>query len=704
MVNPKNVVGIDVGGTFTDISVFMRDHERMIVDKVPTTPENLTHGIIAAFEKVANKVDNLDMEHAVLGTTVGTNAVLMRRGTKCVLLVTQGFRDILYIMRAKKPLVNDFNIDKPKPIITGEAVIEVQERIDAKGNIIQPLADNEIERVVERIEQTDADSVAVCFLHSYKNPLHEKYISKALKKINRDISITLSSDVSPQIGEYERCSTTAIEAYIKPILLTHLNAVSRGLEQRGVLDMFVIQSNGGVMRADESERRAISTLNSGPAAGVVGAAQIVKEIGIKNCISFDMGGTTCDVAIVRGGEPLLTELSQIDLVAPITSYNYTGLPVLSPTIDVVSVGAGGGSIARLDRAGVLQVGPESAGANPGPVCYGLGGDIPTVTDAHLLLGHLSSVDVQADRYKLNEQIAIKAMRTKVADPLGMSVEEVSRGILEISNTKMSNAIRNISIERGSDSREFTLVAFGGAGPLHAVEIARMLGIQQVLIPVAPGTFSAAGALASDLKYDFTRTNFHTLRPSAPMTPIFETYKQMEHGLPKIFSSSASNGHDIELSHQAVARYRGQGYGLEMKVSKSILEEGKQNRLVKHFHNIHERYYGYCRSEETVELVTLRIIAMRKFGIDLIDALRKLETEVGRQPNTIRERKVWHDGDFELWPVYWRTNLARKQNVIGPAIIEETTSTTIIPTQSVGQIDSFGNILISLESEKGSTDV
>ena len=505
-------LGVDVGGTFTDLALYDADTNRLEFAKTPSTPDNQAVGVAAGIAELARRYGVMpeQVDFFIHGTTVATNTLLERKGAVTALVVTAGFRDVLQIGRQERPSLYDWRIRRPEPLAPRRLRFEVAERVVHTGEVLTPLTGAEIDRVVARLAAADVDAIAVCLLHSYANPAHERALGEALRRSLPGVTVALSHEVLPEFKEYERMSTTAINAYVSPVMERYLRRLEHTISDAGLKsELYIMQSNGGTMGVETAIERPVHTIMSGPAAGVIGAAAIARQAGHANAISIDMGGTSFDVSLCYQGEVRQTQESEIER-----------LPIRVPMVDVHTLGAGGGSIAWIDAGGALRVGPSSAGAVPGPACYGSGGTQATVTDANVVLGRLGESGLLGGAMPLDAALARMAVRERIADPLGIGVEEAAEGIVQVVNASMVKGIRVVSVSKGYDPREFCLVAFGGAGPLHASELAEEMDIPRVLVPVAPGVTSALGLLVADLRHDFART---VLRPGTDITPRELTY-------------------------------------------------------------------------------------------------------------------------------------------------------------------------------------
>ncbi len=651
-------LGVDVGGTFTDLVALWEGD--LITAKVPSTPKDQSVGVMNAVE--TSEVGPSAVAALAHGMTVATNALLERRGAKTALVTTEGFRDVLEIARQDRPSLYDLTEDRPPPLVPRELRFTVKERMGSQGEI-SALDEESLEEVVSAIEEAEVEAVAVCLLFAFMHPEHEQRVGEVLREALPDVHVSLSSEVLPEFREYERFSTTAADAYLAPRLAAYLKNLAGKVEEAGAPSPLVMQSSGGVVRIDDAIADAAGTVLSGPAGGVVGAAYIGDLGGYQDLLTFDMGGTSTDVAPVVEGEAQTTTETVI-----------AGVPIKLPMVDVHTVSAGGGSIAWADAGGALRVGPHSAGADPGPAAYDAGGEEPTVTDANLFLGYL------ADRAELGGEVVLKRELSEKAlgalgEELGLDAEEVALGVVRVANTEMVRALRVVSVERGLDPREFALLAFGGAGGMHACSLAEELGIETVLVPRAGGVLSALGLAISDLRHDYVRPYLADLE-DVDEGEFEEKFEDME-------SAASEDLEDPEYTRQADLRYRGQSF--ELKVEADSLEE-----LEKRFHAAHEQRYGYRMDDESVELVNVRLIATVPVEKpEPEEPPAEGEAESGR-------REANFDGEWQEVPVLDRDRMGKGSEVVGPAIVEFKESTCVVRPGWQGVVDGVGTLVLEKE--------
>ena len=584
-------LGVDVGGTFTDLVLYDVETNEIEVTKTPSTPANQAEGVTTGIEMLVDRlgVPAGEIGFFIHGTTVATNTLLERKGAPTALIVTAGFRDVLQIGRQDRPDLYDWRIPRTEPLVPRHLRFEVTERVLYTGEVHTPLDLGDVDAVVERLKETGVEAVAVCLLHSYANPEHEITVGRALREALPGVVVSLSHEILPEFKEFERMSTTVINSYVSPVIGTYVTNLKRGIVDAGInSDLYIMQSNGGTMRAASAVERPVHTILSGPAAGVIGSVAIAAHAGQQNSISVDMGGTSFDVTLSYQGEVRQTRESEIER-----------LPIKVPMVDIHTLGAGGGSIAWIDPGGALRVGPQSAGADPGPACYGRGGIEATVTDANLVLGRLNPKRFLGGRMELDVGRARTAIAERVAKPLGLGVEECAEGIVRVVNASMIKGIRVVSVAKGYDPRDFCLVAFGGAGPVHSAELAEEMDIPRVLVPVAPGVTSALGLLMTDLRHDFVRT---VLLSGDGLThgELGARFAEMEDEALERMRQEGVEAGDVTLVRLSDIRYAGQGYELEVPVPSGTLNEAEMEGLSERFHEAHRQMYGYATRDRPLE--------------------------------------------------------------------------------------------------------
>jgi N-methylhydantoinase A len=700
-------IGVDIGGTFTDGTLVDSATGQVTTSKVLSTPSDPASGFISAVQKLLDLDDSVKpeaVEHVVHATTVATNAIIEGKTAKTAFVTTEGFRDMLEIARQIRPSLYDLQFEKPAPLVPRQLCFEVPERLDAKGEVVTLLDETALDDVVNRIAESGVEAVAVCLLHSYRNPDHEQRIGKAIAAKLPDVIISLSSDVVPEFREYLRASTTVINSSVAPIVSTYLASISEKLRAANVTsELLVMQSSGGVYPAEAASENPVFMVESGPAAGAVAAASLGTALGHPNVISFDMGGTTAKASLIRNGQPNITKDYSVGGAAQSGTGAFggaSGYPIRTPVVDLVEIGAGGGSIAWVDSGGALRVGPHSAGADPGPVCYGLGGEQPTITDANLVLGRLDPAYFAGGEMSLNLDAAREAIRTQCAEPLGLSIEEAAHGIVEIANTAMVNALRLVSVQRGHDPRDFMLVGFGGAGPAHAVRLAEQAGIPRVLIPQGPGTASALGLLVTDVRMEGSSTLI-VRADEIDHSRIASEFDRLEAAGRDAHRVAASASGDPLFERAIEMRYWGQSFELSVPApSSSTIDQAWLDELTESFHDAHQTAYGFRANDEPVELVNLRLTTIGKITRPQMRKLESTGTDVSVASKG--ERSVYfaeNSGEKGIvqTPVYDRSKLPAGAVFDGPAIIEEPDCTTVIHPAWTVTVDEFGNLGIELNN-------
>ncbi len=671
-------LGIDIGGTFTDLCAIDSITGRRIELKTPTVPMNPAKGVANGIELLKEKgVDPGKIEYFVHGTTIALNALIQRSGAKIALLVTEGFRDVLEHARIKLPVPWDFYSHRPEPLVPRERVYTVNERTRHDGIEIE-LTETEINRVVSQFKDMDIDGVAICLLHSYANPTHETILKNALEKSYPHLFVSASSDIWPQIREYERSVATVINAYVRPTLSRYLNNLEKTLQDMGVnVKPYLTKSNGGIMTTEAAKKVPIETLLSGPASGVIGALGVGTTAGLKNIIGLDMGGTSADVAVIENGNVGFSREEQIG-----------DFPLILPAIGISSIGAGGGSIAWLDGAGVLKVGPTSAGANPGPACYGLGGKNPTLTDAFLLCGYLNPSNFVGNT-KLDLSAAKVAMQI-LADQIGLGLYETASAVIRVAIANMYAELSAVLERKGLDPRDFALMAFGGAGAVVACQLAKEVNINRVIIPQSPGTLCALGALKADVMSDFIRTV--NWRLNTPPTSLIESsLKDLRNSASKWLEQEAPIVAETELIWSADMRYVGQSYEIEVTLEEGWIQSGSVTQMTQSFHAAHDRVFNHSDVTAPVEIVNLRV---RSVGyMPQLPDFKNVPLKGEKEP-TINSRKININGKWEEALVYQRDDLKSLQELKGALIVEQSGSTTVIPEGFNTEVDEQGNIIIT----------
>ncbi|MDA0674927.1 MAG: hydantoinase/oxoprolinase family protein [Proteobacteria bacterium] len=691
-------LGIDVGGTFTDAILINEETGATRIAKVPSTPKDPSIGFLNAVERILREasIKPADVGYLVHGTTVATNAIIEGNLAPTGFLTTEGFRDMLEIQRQVRPALYDLLFEKPRPLVPRYRCFGIPERLDYTGKELTALDENAVAEAARQLKKEGIEALAVCYLYSFLNPEHEKRTREIVSEIFPEVVISLSSEVAPEYREYFRASTTAINAGVQPIVGRYLFNIENRMRAAGLKgELLIMQSSGGVLTFEAARAKPVFMVESGPAAGVIVSAHLGQMLGFKNIMSFDMGGTTAKTGLIENGTPHITKEYEVGTAARAErGAKGAGYPIRTPVIDLVEIGAGGGSIAWVDAGGMLRVGPRSAGADPGPVCYGLGGTEPTITDANLVLHRLDPDHFLGGEMRLDEEAAYKAIKEKCADPLGLDVVEVALGIVEIANTAMINATRRISVQRGHDPRDFVLVGFGGAGPLHANRLAAELEFPTLLIPMSPGTTSAMGLLVTDLKHDYSATLIQRT-DQLDADAVNRRYREMEERGRKALLGEGMEGASVSFERQIEMRYVGQSYELPIPLPAGNVENAIAGMLRK-FHEEHERAYGFAAPGEPVEIVTLRLTAIGRIAKPKLKEFPKRTGTGGATPRAIRKVYFAETGGFVDCPSYDRYKFAAGDIIEGPAIVEEMDSTTVIHPGFRAEVDRYGNLLIRVK--------
>lgn len=683
-------IGVDVGGTFTDFSIYNTISRKLIHYKRSSTPDDPSCSIVTGLAEILEKenIQAADIEYLAHGTTVATNALIEKKGDTIGLITTYGFKDLMEIGDQKRPSLYDLLRPKPVSLIHPGARWEVHERILYDGSIRQPLQEQDVLDGIAHFKKMGIRSIAVCTLFSFLNPIHEQKIREIIRREYPEAYVSISSDLVHEFREYARMSTTVLNAYLGPIMKEYVENFRESIKDVGVsVSPFVTQSNGSIISIDETIDCPIRTAVSGPSAGVIGAARIGKQCGLNNLITFDMGGTSIDVSLIQDGKANVSFERMVE-----------GYPARIPMIDIVTVGAGGGSLAYVDEGGALKVGPRSAGAKPGPACYCRGGEEPTVTDANLILGKLNPKRILGGRMSIDEKRSISVIKKAICQKTDLSIEDAAAGIITVVNSNMVRAIRAVSVERGYDPRQFTLVAFGGAGPLHACEVAEEIGIRQVLFPPSPGTLCSLGLLMADTQFDLSRSR---------LTIVNEQNLSIINNL---LADLALEGQQL-LNTQKIpelrrrfqfgfdCRYEHQNYELTISINKGKLNESDLNELKKAFGNAHEHAYGYQDKERPVQIVNYRLSAIGLSDKPQIGHIQECSASVPKE-NEVRQVRFEKQCKFIETPVYLRDDLPSDCILQGPAIIEQMDSTCVIPPGWTALSDQYGNILVERKEKNG----
>lgn len=651
------IIGVDTGGTFTDF-IYKEDKEWKVY-KILSTPDNPAQAVLQGIEFIAGK-DKVNVTH---GSTVATNALLERKGANTALITNKGFEDVIEIGRQNRKSLYNLQYKKEPPLVVRDNRLGIKGRVDFTGNIIEELDSEEVEQIIESLKKSDIESVAVCFLFSFKNNLQEKIVGEKLEKAG--FFYSLSSEVLSEFREYERLSTTVINAYVSPKMSRYISFIEESLKGS---KLRIMQSNGGSISAATARKESVRTILSGPAGGAVGAYELGKLAGFEKLITFDMGGTSTDVALIDGNLPLTMEAE------------ITGLPLKTPMIDIHTVGAGGGSIAYLDVGGSLRVGPESAGADPGPICYGKGEKI-TVTDANLFLGRLIPEKFLGGNMALAKERLIPYFET-MSKKCGLTPIELAEGILNVANTNMERAIRVISVERGYNPSEFTLFSFGGGGGMHAAFLAKLLNIPRVLVPKHPGILSAIGMLLADVIKDYSQT-IMLCKDEFNLMDFRDYFQELEQRAISDLLEEGIAREDIFLECYLDMRYKGQSYEIMVPFKEGFIEE---------FHRLHEKNYGYANPDKLIEVVNVRLRGRGKLPKPEFKKTQNIETAIAKEAIYSKQEVIFEGKSIPTY-VYERDNLVPGNKIIGPAIIVEYSSTIVVPPSCEVEVDEYENLII-----------
>ena len=680
-------VGVDSGGTFTDICLVDEATGDVRVWKVPSTPDDpsraIAGGAVDGLREAAHAAP-AEVAYFGHGTTVATNALIQHRGARTGLVTTEGFRDLLEIGRQRRPHLYDLQADKPPLLVARELRAEVAERLRHDGRVEKPLDDAQVRAVVRHLKAAGVRAVAICFLYCYVDPRHEQRVRAIVEQELPDTFVTCSHEVAPEFREYERLSTVVVNAYLGPVMAGYLAGLGPRLAEAGIAAIpHITQSNGGVMSFEAARAQPVRTVLSGPATGVVGGLEVGRRAGFQHLITFDMGGTSTDVALIEDGRPKLAGELEVH-----------GYPLKTPALDIHTVGAGGGSIAFIDAGGLLKVGPRSAGAVPGPVCYGLGNDEATVTDANVVLGTLNRHHLLGGRMPIDGARADAAI-ARLAKGLGLDVTATAQGVVSVVTANMAKAIRVISVQRGHDPREYTLVAFGGAGPLHAARLARELEIPRVLVPRHPGILCALGLLLSDLKTNYAQTRLTLLTPDA-VPQMIDTFQALEARAADWFAREGIAAGARTLRRTVDMRYAGQNYELPVPWPDAPSPAALVKELTAAFERAHEQMYGYIAAEEPVQAVTFRLEAVGAVPRAELRAQPRARTDASAA--IVAHRDVWlaETRSFTSCPVYDRDQLGPAHEISGPAIIEQMDATTLLLPEQRARVDEYLNLVIEDE--------
>lgn len=676
-------VATDIGGTFTDL-VYVDENGTIGVAKSNTTPPNFEKGVLDVIKK--SGVDQIPLTMFIHGTTVIINALTERKGAKTGLITTKGFRDVLEIARGNRPDLFNVNYQKPAPFVERHLRLEVSERLTYKGEVLSALNLDEVKECVEHFKNEGVEAIAVSYLHSYVNPTHEQQTVQLIKELWPEVKVTASSDITQEWREYERTNTAVLNAYVQPAATTYINRLENELKaQIEIEQRYIMQSNGGTTKFEKAKEAPINMVESGPVAGIFGAAVLGEMIDEKNIIAFDIGGTTAKCSLIENGEVKVSTDYYIE-----KDNRHAGYPIKTPVVDIVEIGNGGGSIAWIDQAGSLKVGPQSAGAFPGPVAYGQGGTEPTTTDANLLTGRLSSKNFD---YDVNLDAVKDALETKIGNHFDISPEEAALGIIRIANSNMLNALKLISIRKGYNPQDFTLLAFGGGGSMHAPALALELGVKKVVVPIASPVFSAWGMLMTDLRHDYIQTYIKRMN-ELTMEEINQSWTDIENNAFRHFEEEGMAAENVEFHRFADMRYLGQEHTVKVPVSNGSWTEADKLKAIEVFHQLHEKNYTFKLEDAQTEIVNLHVTAFGKVEKPTISK----QIKEGSITDALKEeRPVYYENDgWVTTPVYDRDKLPTNKVLAGPAIVEEKAAVTVIYKQQKLYLDEYGNIIIEKE--------
>jgi N-methylhydantoinase A len=701
MPNDTNLalrVAFDIGGTFTDV-VIAGANGRLFTYKILTLPDSVGADVGRCVADALGQQPGGHIASLVHGTTIASNAVLEGKGAITGLITTKGFRDELEIRRLGRPGVYDVFWERTPPLIPRRRRLEVSERMTVNGEVDTPLAANDVREALRILRTQGVEAIAVSFLHSYVNPMHERQATALVRELLPEVMVCASSEVLPEIREYERTSTTALNAYLMPVVNRYLDQLEVQLQQYHP-SLLIMQSNGGVMTTEHARRRPVHMIESGPAAGVLAAASLAREIGLSQAVAFDMGGTTVKACLIENGQPVETAEGEVGAGINIASRlsRGAGYALRVPAYDIVEVGAGGGSLAWVDEGGALRVGPRSAGAVPGPACYGRGGTAPTITDADVILGYMNPEKIAGGTVPIDAAAARTAIERDLCARLGLTVQNAAYGVHQVANATMMRAIRAVTTERGRDPREFSLIAFGGAGPIHAAELASSLGIGRVYVPLFPGLFSALGLLLADLRYDYVQSVPGRLDAVDPASLLREFDTLAARVREEVFREEISPT-GVQLDRFIDLRYARQSSELTLKVPESVVTAELPRVLAESFHNEHERTYGYRRENDPIAIVSLRLKATapaRSVGFrELGESFAQTADGSGTPEITRRAYFGPKFGERES-RILSRSDLVGKA-LAGPLIVEEFDTTVVVPPGWQAEVEGYGNIVLKSQT-------
>ncbi len=675
-------IGIDTGGTNTDVVLTNVDTGKVYYTKTPTTPKELLKGINKGINKIVNEfnVKPQEIKELIYGTTIVVNMIAQKESEATALITTKGFKDVLEIGRAyRSENIYDINMEKPEPLVKRNLRFEVSERMNFLGQELEPVNEQEVIEIINLLKEKNIRAIAVCLMHSYANPEHELQIKEIINREWPEVYVSTSSEIIPQFREYERTSTTVINAYMMPNMASHIVDFKKEMKNSRInANCYMMQGNAGIMTFDAALEKPVSVSESGPIAGIIAANYISQLIGEKNIITLDMGGTSCDVALIQNNIMKFTTENSVE-----------GYPVSIPTADLSFIGAGGGSIAWCDEGGALKVGPKSAGADPGPVCYGKGGVLPTVTDANLVTGRIRPEIFEENLDNAMEKTK-EAVKRYIADPLNIDTVHAAEGVIDVVNSNMIRAIKFVSVQKGYDPREFTLVAYGGAGGLHAGKLAEDLEIPKVIVPYSPGTFCAVGLVLSDIKCDCVHSRLLT-KEQINTDILNEVYARLDkQGVDELEKQDVPVENRV-LIRTCDMRYFGQAFEISVPLPSKVIESQDIEDMIDKFHSLHEQAYGHCMKEDPIEFVNYRVSAVGTFPKpDLINSAK--EIKIKGEKKQIYGTAVFNGKEYKV-PVINRDSLETGEKIIGPAIIAEMGATTVVYPNHTAEIDELKNIVM-----------
>lgn len=681
------MIGVDVGGTFTDLSVFNTETEHIFNYKLSSTPQDPSQAIVDGIRTLLGllEIQASQISYLAHGTTVATNALIEKKGARIGIITTQGLKDLMEIGWQKRPNLYDLLRPKAQSIIAPGLKCEVPERILADGTIKTPLDEQAVIRVIQYLKKQKVQAIAVCTLFSYLNPVHENRIKELIQEHFPEVYVSVSHELVHEFREYSRMSTTALNAYLGPVMKEYVRHFEQSVKNVGVqVAPYVTQSNGSIISISETIDCPIKTAVSGPSAGVIGAAYLGKLCGVDNIITFDMGGTSIDVSLIEHGQPQLSNERLVE-----------GYPARIPMIDIITLGAGGGSIAKIDEGGALKVGPQSAGATPGPACYMRGGTEPCVTDANMILGKLNQKKILGGRMEVDVERAKKAVEDNICAHSSLSLSDAAAGIISVVNSNMMRAIRIVSVERGYDVRDFALMAFGGAGPLHACEVAQELGIRQVLIPPNPGTLCSLGLLMADTKFDLSRSRLMLARPEN-LEAINSVLREMMEEGSRLLDREKIPGDRRSFTASVDARYDRQNYEINIPLGDTAVTPELLQQAIEHFHTAHEKNFGYSNKAFRVQLVNFRLSAVGEVEKPALSACPLEENAALPQPQEVRQVLFVGEQSYLPTPVYHRDGFVPGLRANGPMIIEQMDCTTVIPPRWSIFADGYLNLHVNYQ--------